>query len=236
MDKRGKKIIEGVFYFGECGMLDCNQYILQSSNGDLTMIDAGNGKSFDGMIKVMKKIGLDIKNIKRIILTHEHVDHISGIYRIKKEFKDMPELIALKSTAEIIKNADEDAVFPRGLGLTAAQFGVDMEKMDCTIIKEGDEIDCHGFILKVLETPGHSIGSATYIEEKFGIIFPGDVVFPGGSFGRYDFPGGNKNVLKASIERLSSFKSLNYLCAGHMAFESNASKQINISLHNIDYF
>jgi hydroxyacylglutathione hydrolase len=237
LEKRGRQIVEGVYYFGESGMLDCNQYILKSTNGDLTMIDAGNGKSFDGLMEGMKRFGLDIQKIKRILLTHEHVDHISGIYRIRKEFSaNMPEIIALKPTAHIIRTADEDAVFPQGLGLTATQFGVKMEKMECTEVKEGDEIDCKGFKLSVLETPGHSVGSATYIENKLGIIFPGDVVFPGGSFGRYDFPGGSKSVLKASIERLTSYKALTYLCAGHMAFETNASQSIKMSLHNIDYF
>lgn len=236
-EKRGKKVTENVYYFGETGMLDCNQYILVSNNGDLTLIDSGNGRSFKGLTEGMKSLGLDYKKIKKVIITHEHVDHICGIYQIKKEFgANMPKLYAYGNTAKCIINADENSIFPGNLGISAEMFGVKMEKLPCTELKDGEILDLNGFKLEVIWTPGHSEGSASFIENDKKIIFCGDTVFPGGSFGRYDFPGGSQKTLKESIKKLTEKKGLVWLCAGHMLFESDASAQIKMSLRNIDYF
>ncbi|WP_054847981.1 MBL fold metallo-hydrolase, partial [Methanoculleus chikugoensis] len=53
--------------------------------------------------------------------------------------------------------------------------------------------------------PGHTPGGICLYAEAAKILFSGgDTVFTGGSFGRYDFPGGDRTALAASIERLSA--------------------------------
>ncbi len=93
---------------------------------------------------------------------------------------------------------------------------------------EGDIIDVGEIALHTLETPGHSPGSLCFYSSDVkefngkkmdGILFSGDLIFRG-SIGRSDFPGGNQNLLFASIKnKLMRNKNItdNFIvCSGHM--------------------
>ena len=68
------------------------------------------------------------------------------------------------------------------------------------VLHDGDRIGS----LRVIRTPGPTPGGICLYDEKRKLLFSGDTVFTGGSFGRYDFPGGDRAALTASIERLST--------------------------------
>ena len=69
-----------------------------------------------------------------------------------------------------------------------------------TILHDGDRIGS----LRVIHTPGHTPGGICLYDPEAKLLFSGDTVFTGGSFGRYDFPGGDRKALGASIERLAA--------------------------------
>ncbi|GAG94485.1 unnamed protein product, partial [marine sediment metagenome] len=101
--KLGRKVIENVYYFQENPMLDCNQVIINDkSTGELTLFDSGNGVSLKGLFKGMNNLGLDYQKITKVFLTHEHVDHVLGLYPLIKVLKrNPPKLYAYGVTAEI---------------------------------------------------------------------------------------------------------------------------------------
>jgi hydroxyacylglutathione hydrolase len=236
--KKSIEIIKNIFLFAEFKNLDCNIYILKSeikNDYELTLIDSGNGLNSKNLMQGMKKIGLDPSKIKRILLTHEHLDHILGIYNIPELASSKPEIYALGETAKIIEQADEDAIAPKELGIPVSLFQVDIKPLDVKRLKEGDELTFGDFSFKILYTPGHSLGSISLFEKKLKILFPGDVVFCGGSFGRVDFPGGSAKDLRQSISRLTEL-DVSILCPGHLAYSKNGSKEIKLSLHTFDQF
>jgi glyoxylase-like metal-dependent hydrolase (beta-lactamase superfamily II) len=65
------------------------------------------------------------------------------------------------------------------------------------LLAEGDEISFGNITFKVIHTPGHTTGGISLATD--GNVFVGDTLFAG-SVGRTDFPGGDFNVLKASIQ------------------------------------
>ena len=82
-----------------------------------------------------------------------------------------------------------------------------------TAVKEGDVIKFGDSELKVIETPGHSPGSISFLTD--GALFVGDVLFAGGGFGRVDLPGGDFRILMQSIKKLLSYpKDIKIYC-GH---------------------
>lgn len=235
-NKTAQKILPSIYYFPEFAMLDCNMYIiLDEKKEQFCLIDTGNGQSLSGFLKGLETLGLTLKNLEKIFITHEHLDHILGLYSIlNKSQEKKPEIYVSSFTQQILQQGDEEKICPRSLGISANRFGVKIVPIPkVNVLKEGESFSYGEYHFQVLETPGHSIGSLTLYEPTYKILFPGDVVFPQGSFGRYDFPGGNLATLTKSIERLAKL-NVEILCSGHMnPVRSDASTQIKLSYRNI---
>jgi len=88
------------------------------------------------------------------------------------------------------------------------------------------------FLFQIHYTPGHSLGSICYYEPDKKMLIPGDLVFIGGSFGRYDFPGGDYNTLVNSIKFVNDL-DVKYLLPGHMGITTDGNKQIAFSYRMI---
>ena len=229
--KMGKIVIENVYYFAENPMLDCNQFIIvDKKNDELALFDAGNGLSLKGLIEGMGKLGLNYEQITRIYLTHEHVDHVLGIYPLIKLLKNNPpELYAYGETAKILREGNESKIFPGNLGISPGMFGLEIIPLKVNDLKVEETISIGSeFNFQIYYTPGHSLGSICYYESSKKILIPGDLVFAGGSFGRYDFPGGSLNSLIESIKFVNNL-DVKYLLPGHMNISDNGNQQIEYS-------
>ncbi len=176
--KMGKIVIENLYYFSENPMLDCNQFIIvDKKNDELALFDAGNGLSLKGLIEGMSKLGLNYEQITRVYLTHEHVDHVLGIYPLIKLLNNNPpELYAYGETAKILREGDESKIFPGNLGISPSMFGLEIIPLDIVDLKLDELIQIgSNFTLKVYHTPGHSHGSVCYYEETKKILIPGHI-------------------------------------------------------------
>lgn len=126
--------------------------------------------------------------IKYIINTHGHFDHVSGNGQLKQ------------STGVDILIHPLDASMLEKLSSNAAMFGVSVDNSppcDRTI-EEGETISFGELTLEVIHTPGHTPGGISLFTD--GIVFVGDTLFAG-SIGRTDFPGGDFNTLISSIQK-----------------------------------
>jgi len=81
-------------------------------------------------------------------------------------------------------------------------FGGKISPTDVKDLNDGDIIDIGAHKLRIIWTPGHTIGSISIYDEVTGSLFTGDVVFVGG-VGRYDLPTASADQLKDSLRRLS---------------------------------
>ena len=130
--KLGRSVIKNVFYFGESPMLDCNQFILvDDETGDLALFDSGNGLSLKGLFEGMGNLGLQYQKITRVFLTHEHVDHVLGLYPLIKLLKENPPTIyAFGETTKILREGTESKIFPGNLGISPTMFGLEIIPLD----------------------------------------------------------------------------------------------------------
>ena len=116
-----------MFYFSEGQMLDCNMFILKDSQNNLCLIDTGNGLSLNSFIEALSDLGLDYKNITKIQLTHDHLDHIMGLYPLLEKLKETPpEIYAHDFTADLIEEGNENKVVPALFGISAKKFGINV--------------------------------------------------------------------------------------------------------------
>lgn len=126
-------------------------------------------------------------NVKYIINTHGHFDHVSANGKLKD------------ATGADILIHPLDAGMLEQLSSNAAFFGISVENSppcDQTI-EENDTVSFGDITLKVLHTPGHTPGGISLYTN--GIVFVGDTLFAG-SIGRTDFPGGDFDTLISSIK------------------------------------
>ena len=225
--KQGMKVIENVYYFGESGMLDCNQYIIKDNTRDeLSLFDAGNGLSLNGLIEGLKQFNLDFNNITRVYITHEHVDHVIGLYRIHEMLDKSLKVYAYGETVKILHEGIVDKIFPGSLGIGPEMFKVKVVPLEVNELENSCTIG--QFEFNILHTPGHSPSSICYYEPNKKILIPGDLVFIGGSFGRYDFPGGSLPKLIKSISKVNDL-DVDYLLPGHMGISREGNHDIQMS-------
>ncbi len=171
-------IIEGLVV----GPLASNCYIVGSeSNKQGMIIDPGADAEV-----ILKKVGDLRLDIKYIVLTHSHIDHVGALKEIKEG-----------TGAEIAVHA-EDAASLQGQSFVAEQFGIPFQDPPPPdrLLQDGDSIDIGDIRFSVLHTPGHSPGGICLFGE--GAVFSGDTLFNFG-IGRYDLPGGDYDQLMKGI-------------------------------------
>ncbi|WP_067047318.1 MBL fold metallo-hydrolase [Methanofollis ethanolicus] len=126
--------------------------------------------------------------IRTIVITHTHYDHIAHL----KEITAM-------TGAEVCVHALDVPGLTNDTPSLAPMFCEHPPMViPDRVLADGERV---GGLL-VIHTPGHTPGGISLYSEEERALFCGDTVFTGGSFGRYDFPGGDGRALAASIERL----------------------------------
>ncbi len=188
-----RKIEDGITMVSLSG-IDSNIYLI----GKDTLVDTGTGFNFVRLYDLFKKMGEDFDNIKTIINTHMHFDHVGG----NKFFDNAKVLIHSLDSAPLEKGDDEHTC--------AGFFNGEMKPVEVhQKLKDGERVAG----LRVIHTPGHTPGSVCLYDEKKKILFSGDTIFAEG-VGRTDLPGGSEQDLEKSLEKLSELKTEKILC-GH---------------------
>jgi hydroxyacylglutathione hydrolase len=176
-----------VHYFA-FGPFQENTYVLWDETNECIILDPGNSTTTENK-KLSDFISQKNLKVKRLILTHAHIDHINGNKYIFDTYGLLPEV------------HQDDVYFIENHLVSATMYGLQAEQspMPKAFIKEGDVISFGNSTLQTLHTPGHSPGSISYynLEDKF--IIGGDVLFYG-SIGRSDLPMGNHDTLVKSIK------------------------------------
>lgn len=136
--------------------------------------------------------------------------------------------------SKIIAHVDASGKIEKGESDFAMMLGGVMPKMPVDVkVEDMDELKMGDEEFKVIHTPGHTPGSICLYSKDSKSLFSGDTVFSYGSFGRYDFPGGDAEQLKKSIERLSTLDIVNIYPGHETVVEDNGKKHMNMTLQNI---
>lgn len=163
------------------GPISANCYILTDKKSrESAVIDPGD---FNEALKN------DVKdlNIKYILLTHGHFDHILGV----KELQAATGAKTYLLKEEVPLSSDPEKNLSGWTG-TQVSLVPDVE------VSDGEELTLAGITFTVLATPGHTDGSCCYYLKEDGVVFCGDTVFLE-SVGRTDFPTGSGSKLLNSV-------------------------------------
>lgn len=184
------------------GFIRTNAYIaVNEVTKEIFIVDPGEYvESFESYLEEQKY------DLKGILLTHGHFDHIGGVDSLVKKY-GCP-IYALEQERETLA---DPAI---NLSTTIRR---QMSIMDFIPLSDGDEIEIAGIKVKVLATPGHTVGGACYYVEENGVVFAGDTLFAE-SVGRTDFPTGSHGTLIRSIQdKLFTLPEDTIVYPGHMS-------------------
>lgn len=155
--------------------------------------------NIDEIIREAKINGIEIKYI---VNTHGHVDHISGNVGMKS-----------KTGAEIIIHEDDADMLVSTPSMVLRMFGAKPSPPADITVKDGDTIKVGNIDLKVIHTPGHTPGGMSLYMP--GYVFTGDTLFVE-SVGRTDLPGASWQVMYNSImEKLMTLPEDTVVLPGH---------------------
>ena len=143
----------------------------------------------DGVLFDTETLGMELK---AILLTHGHFDHVGGV----KE-------IAAQTDCSVFICKEDLSLNPM---LTDGAISY------TDTYAEGDTLSLAGLQLQVLQTPGHTPGSVCLLCED--VLFAGDTLFAG-TCGRTDLPGGSMTQMRRSLGRLAALEGNYQVLPGH---------------------
>lgn len=183
-----------------------NMYILwDEETHDAVVVDPGMMRDAEREM-VDKFIKGQELNVKHILLTHLHIDHITGA-----------RWLADQTGADVCGSA-LDAQLGRELPEQVAQFHINIETQPLELdrnLADGDTIPLGDEMIKVLHVPGHSPGGLAFYLSQSGLLISGDTIF-NGSVGRTDLMGGDMAQLINSIhEKILPLPDETVIASGH---------------------
>ncbi|WMM26828.1 MBL fold metallo-hydrolase [Tissierella sp. MB52-C2] len=181
------------------GVYAANCYIIYSkTTKDGIIVDPGGDA--DDLSSYIKRNDL---NIKHIILTHGHGDHIGGVIGLK----------ASLGATVMIHEEDKDMLMDGEKNLSTSMAMGKVEVEPDVLLKDGDIIEIGDLKVEIIHTPGHTKGGICI---KIGEnIITGDTLFAG-SIGRTDLFGGDyDSIIKSIKEKLMIYPDEVQVFPGH---------------------
>ena len=166
------------------GPLQCNCSVIgDEATREAMVIDPG-----DDIDDVLAIIGKHNLQVKQIVITHAHIDHVGGAMKLRTA-----------TGAPILLNQNDYALL-KMLDVQAAWIGMPTPgkvEIDRTL-SAGDTVDAGSHSASVLATPGHTEGSVCLYFDAEKKLIAGDTLFAG-SIGRTDLPGGSYRKIMRSL-------------------------------------
>lgn len=210
-------------------------YIVYSSHSKQAVVidpvwdfDYASGKlsstSVDEVDVFLKEHNLDVK---WILETHVHADHISGAQKLKAIYPAAQ--VGINENIKTVQTVFSEMLNLKNFPCDGSQFDV--------LLADNQEIELEDFTIKVLFTPGHTPACTSFVIEN--ALFVGDAIFmPDYGTGRCDFPKGDAKQLYDSIQKLYAYPDETLIYVGHdyqpggreLAFKTTVGDQ---KKHNI---
>lgn len=182
-----------------------NTYIIWDKSKEAAIIDPGMMSDYENSV-VLKFVTDNQLNLRHLINTHAHIDHIAGNGFVKRTFGLESE--CNKADEYLAKHVCEQAQM-FGLRYNGNPLSIDIHLNDNDTIKIGDES------LSVIYVPGHTKGHIALYCNQSDCVFTGDALFRQ-SIGRTDLPGGDYATLIRSVTgRLMNLPETTTIYPGH---------------------
>ncbi len=213
-------------FSGNTGVL--GTYLIEGKRK--AIIDPGPASQTVGVIDILRKMG--VNELKAVLLSHIHLDHAGGSWKMVQEYPDSYVYCHPKGFAHMADPTRLKAGAERLFGDFVKEYGeitgVPVERMKES--HDGEIIDLGGITLEVLWTPGHSSHSQTYWEPDSKTVFVGDaggrVIGKSGPVVPTSPPPHNPVKAAGSIDRILALNP-ETLCVAHFGVFNDPAMYLN---------
>lgn len=183
------------------GMVMTNCYIgYNDDTREAFIVDPG-----DDARRISRAVREQKLNVKGILLTHGHFDHIMAVPELKEEF----------GAPVYAHEAEEALLQDTQMNLSAPWVGRALSLSAERLLKDGEKFELAGFEIQAIHTPGHTAGGVSYYLAVEQALFSGDTLFRG-SYGRVDLPTASGADIARSInEKLLPLPEETAVYPGH---------------------
>ncbi len=180
------------------GIIGTNCYIVYDEAArEAAVVDPGDNAP--SILKAVRKENLEVKYI---LLTHAHFDHILGVHDIIRE----------TGAKYVVPEADVWLLKRDNMGPFRSAAEGYIEDAPDILANEGTEVVIGNITACYMNTPGHTPGSS--VIRMGDTLFTGDTLFRG-SCGRVDLEGGSMRQMLESLKRLYELKGDYKVLPGH---------------------
>lgn len=193
------------------------------------IVDTGIASSpAEGMAPALARLGRRLEDVRWILLTHGHIDHVGGAHALRELTGRRARVVIHEADAPLVRS--RRAIVDRNLAIggryaptptmeadqvTQAEAVVSGELEPDVLLRGGEELDLGGGVrINVHHVPGHTAGSVAYELAGQGDVFTGDAVMMSGAangFPGYDDPA----AYRASLLHLRDVVRPRRLFLGH---------------------
>ena len=164
-------IIANIHYVGG---VNISSYLITTPQGHI-LVDTGMPRMAKTVLGNVEKLGFKPTDIRLMISSHAHVDHVGGHAEVKKA-----------TGAQVVASAEDARALEAGRDMSPVEYdgwpavGVDR------IIKDGETVTLGGTTVRAVLTPGHTPGATTWVTtvqdggRSYTVVFPGGAAPNGG--------------------------------------------------------
>lgn len=190
--------------------------LIETSNGKY-LVDCGYEDTVDAFVSELQKLGVNLSDLSGVIVTHDDIDHLGGLYELKKRCLHLKVYCGIhekNSVAGIIKSERllqaermletmPDKLKPWGLAFIRRLEGIKRCAVDKPLV-DNEVIDDE---IVVIHTPGHTKGHISlYIPQEKAVITGDALVYMNG---KLDIANPNYTLdVKAALESAEKIRNL----------------------------
>ncbi len=156
-----------------------------------SLVDLGVSGHMPLLEKRLHSFGFHLKNLKRIFVTHTHVERIGGLAAILHSYPGVEVVSSAQSLSALAERPLQQSLYAADAELSkslnvpvnysqielAASFDIFTNSHNCRAVTDGEKIEIEdGYTIRALSTPGHAEGALSYVLEDYRYLIADEVI------------------------------------------------------------
>lgn len=205
-----ERVIHNVYMVGTCGIVSL---LITTPKGHF-LIDGATAEAAPGIVQNIRQLGFNPKDVRYLLSTHEHLDHVGGMAELKR--LTGAKYVTRRAAKKAMESGKPDPLDPQ-YGSIPGFEGVKVDRL----LKDGQKLRLGGQTLNMIATPGHSPGGTSWTWKSceggvcVRIVYADSLNAVGPDSYRFTDHPKAVAALRTSMKRIGEIEECNILISPH---------------------